>query len=822
MIKTNFILIIIFILTGYSKPALQTLQIRIDYSNLNNQDFLINKIIRNEFDKIASYFKNLLLCKSSDNLYKIIKKNTKNIIQCDNPENKLKYIKENINKYTSLLIFPRININPDFKKLNNPILTNCITKRTNSIVIILDFQFKSVNQMKRTIPINFKNQKYQWTIIRYVLHSIGFNENSFTKLKINNNILLKDKTLLKGSSFFESFQKFSLLTNLTINDKNQHKKYLDFWPSLPNLDDVMKNNINPRISLPSITEITLDALEKLRFKVNPCELIQYKNICYRVNQKCLNEFNYEDYFLQYSLDIEKNRWICYYKTQEHFKNKQCSKDYGVLLYNKEINKNLLISYFRKKDFQTLRLLKPASTCPKPHPRTVFYMSVKEKEDPYQYKILDRVEEVTIKDPNYFVITNTFSTSYEVKSRAALYNNVLATYNNKDWNFNYLWVILGKYDNITGVNLAKNKYQFIGIFPFDNTFKDGLNRFYNKQKAKFPEDYNYIPETYLYPDQKEEIYKKFKNYHYDPNDVWLLKPARGLMALGIQLVDNYDTIKNYKRHKYLVSRYVKDPLLINNKKFDMRAYILVTGMNPLRIYFYRDGYIKIAVKDFTFNHKFIKDGCVHITTSDTNQECYDGKEYKYDTDIYDAKSHFWSYMHFERYCAKRGINYTEIMEQMKDIFIKTFISLNSDFIEIMKNRNKYDRNLYQLYGLDLMVDINNKVHLLELNRNPSMRDGHGVCDYMYDNLIADILNIVGIVPFNHETKETFDKDIYKYDNETEEIVDDCLCEFRRPRGMFELAYPKKNNINKYKKFYENIFPESQLLWDKLLSSNGEYD
>ena len=295
-----------------------------------------------------------------------------------------------------------------------------------------------------------------------------------------------------------------------------------------------------------------------------------------------------------------------------------------------------------------------------------------------------------------------------------------------------------------------------------------------------------------------------------------------MALGIQLVDNYDTIKNYKRHKYLVSRYVKDPLLINNKKFDMRAYILVTGMNPLRIYFYRDGYIKIAVKDFTFNHKFIKDGCVHITTSDTNQECYDGKEYKYDTDIYDAKSHFWSYMHFERYCAKRGINYTEIMEQMKDIFIKTFISLNSDFIEIMKNRNKYDRNLYQLYGLDLMVDINNKVHLLELNRNPSMRDGHGVCDYMYDNLIADILNIVGIVPFNHETKETFDKDIYKYDNETEEIVDDCLCEFGRPRGMFELAYPKKNNINKYKKFYENIFPESQLLWDKLLSSNGEYD
>ena len=105
----------------------------------------------------------------------------------------------------------------------------------------------------------------------------------------------------------------------------------------------------------------------------------------------------------------------------------------------------------------------------------------------------------------------------------------------------------------------------------------------------------------------------------------------------------------------------------------------------------------------------------------------------------------------------------------------------------------------------------------------MRDGHGVCDYMYDNIITDILNIVGIVPFNHnETQQTFDKDVYVYDDEMEEIVDDCLCEFGRPRGMFELIYPLKNNILKYKKFYEKVLPESQLLWDKLLKSNGEYN
>ena len=65
-------------------------------------------------------------------------------------------------------------------------------------------------------------------------------------------------------------------------------------------------------------------------------------------------------------------------------------------------------------------------------------------------------------------------------------------------------------------------------------------------------------------------------------------------------------------------------------------------------------------------------------------------------------------------------------------------------------------------------------------------------------------------------------IYHYDNKIEEIVDDCLCEFTRPRGMFDLVYPLKENVNKYKKFYEKILPESELLWNKLLESNGEYN
>ena len=821
MSKIKFFYLIILILQCLSKKEKQ-FGINFDYSYLNTESLYIKKRLSVELTKISNYFKNLLIPLHFSYLYRLNKKNTERKIECQNLDIKLKYEKGIIDKNTYLLIFPRINIIPNIIKKNNPNFIECFQKGSNSIVFFLDFTFKSEKEMERLIPLNFKNEKYQWKIIKYIISSIGFNLNYFSNKKIVNNILLNNEPLLQNYSFYKSYLKFSFLTNLTYNQVNQSQKYLELWPSFPDLDDVMEEKMNPRIFIPSITEMTINILEKMGFKVNPCELILYNNTCYKVNQKCLNEFNYEDYYIQYSLDIKNKRWICYYKTQEHFKNKQCSSDYGVLLSNEELNKQILIDFLRKNDYQNIILLKPASTCPKPHPRTVFYMTVKEKEDPYQYKILERTEEVTIKDPNYFVITNTFSNYYNVKSRAAIFNNILAN-NQQGWNYNYLWKVYQDNAHDAGIYQKINKYQFIGNFPLDNTFKDGLNRFYNKQKMKFPEDYNYIPETYLFPDDKYQILEKFKDYQYNPEDVWLFKPARSSFAHGIKIINNYTDIKNANQKSYLISRYIMNPLLINGKKFDFRAYVLVTGMNPLKIYFYKDGYLKISVKNFTLSKESINDGCIHITTSDTNLECFKGKEYKYDTDIYDEKSHFWSYLHFERYCNKRGINYTNIMEQMKDIFIKTFISLNVNFLELIEKRKINDRNLFQLYGLDLMVDENNKVHLLELNRNPSMRNGHGVCDYMYDNLITDILNIIGIVPFKHdETQETFDKDVYIYDDKVEEIVDDSLCEFGRPRGMFELIYPKKNNVNKYKKFYQIIFDESQLLWDKLLESNGEYD
>jgi tubulin polyglutamylase TTLL5 len=45
--------------------------------------------------------------------------------------------------------------------------------------------------------------------------------------------------------------------------------------------------------------------------------------------------------------------------------------------------------------------------------------------------------------------------------------------------------------------------------------------------------------------------------------------------------------------YVVSQYIGNPLLVNGYKFDLRIYVALTSINPLRIYIYEEGLARFA-------------------------------------------------------------------------------------------------------------------------------------------------------------------------------------------------------------------------------------
>jgi len=101
--------------------------------------------------------------------------------------------------------------------------------------------------------------------------------------------------------------------------------------------------------------------------------------------------------------------------------------------------------------------------------------------------------------------------------------------------------------------------------------------------KFPEYYNFFPKTYILPADNSEFLKQFNNKF---NKTFILKPEAACQGRGIQLIRRPCDVP--VNEPLVAQRYIAKPFLIDGLKFDLRIYVLIAGVDPLRIYMYNEG------------------------------------------------------------------------------------------------------------------------------------------------------------------------------------------------------------------------------------------
>ncbi len=123
----------------------------------------------------------------------------------------------------------------------------------------------------------------------------------------------------------------------------------------------------------------------------------------------------------------------------------------------------------------------------------------------------------------------------------------------------------------------------------------------------------------------------------------------------------------------MSKYITNPLLINGLKFDLRIYVLVTSIDPWRVYVYNEGLARFASELYSSasskQNKF-----AHLTNYSINK-----KNEKYipnQNADQDDTGHKWSLAAFSKYLEQIGIDLNLMWSKIYDVILKSLLSVDS--------------------------------------------------------------------------------------------------------------------------------------------------
>lgn len=74
---------------------------------------------------------------------------------------------------------------------------------------------------------------------------------------------------------------------------------------------------------------------------------------------------------------------------------------------------------------------------------------------------------------------------------------------------------------------------------------------------------------------------------------IIKPEASCQGKGIYLIRELEDI--VIDESCVIQEYINKPLLMEKMKFDLRLYVLVLGIDPLRIYLSREGLARLSTK-----------------------------------------------------------------------------------------------------------------------------------------------------------------------------------------------------------------------------------
>eukprot|EP01059_Diplonema_ambulator_P010725 TRINITY_DN20737_c0_g1_i1.p1 TRINITY_DN20737_c0_g1~~TRINITY_DN20737_c0_g1_i1.p1 ORF type:complete len:694 (+),score=248.73 TRINITY_DN20737_c0_g1_i1:39-2084(+) len=347
--------------------------------------------------------------------------------------------------------------------------------------------------------------------------------------------------------------------------------------------------------------------------------------------------------------------------------------------------------------------------------------------------------------------------YKIGPGAVAFKVVLNTFNNAgmrhtaDENWNLLWTKRVQPEEWGSITYYQRVNHFPGTWGIGR--KDYLHKNVSRFRRAFGEAFAFTPTTWVLPQDTKALQADMTA---NPGMTYIMKPCASSCGKGIKLITKMPQM--LRPRGLVIQRYIPDPMLVGNRKFDLRIYVCVTGFDPLKVYVFDEGLCRFAAEKYPGPGEEIGNSYAHLTNysiSKTaalkNEEQAAADE---EGDDHDGPRDIkWMLSELKAWFLAKGEEgkrqWKKVAEQIQDVVVKTMITIETDVCNAAAKVCSYPNGhgCFELFGFDLMMDSSLKLYVLEVNIMPSLATGNPMDKAVKNRLLAHLVTLVGVAPFN---------------------------------------------------------------------------
>lgn len=206
----------------------------------------------------------------------------------------------------------------------------------------------------------------------------------------------------------------------------------------------------------------------------------------------------------------------------------------------------------------------------------------------------------------------------------------------------------------------------------------------------------------------------------PENLWILKPSNLSKGRGVKVVWAFDWLRKALRKdgaitfryegrelEYLVQRYIKNVLLLDGRKSEIRIYWLVASLDPLLVLMYPEGTARLTLEPFKLED--FSNPLIHITNA------YQQKKHG-DTSGAELK---WDFARLEDYVVgEKGAPANFLHERLRPRLRQILAYVVRASLASLREAPP-DRHYFGLFGADFILDDAMNPWLTEIQKGPGL-------------------------------------------------------------------------------------------------------